>query len=254
MALYPAALKRLIPPGSNDPRITATQVILHVAVSEQASLYDYFARRSGGIESHFYIRRDGTVEQYRDTGWQADANYSANVRAISVETQGMAAGEWTPEQLAAIEALLTWAHEVHGIPLRKCPADDAPGVGYHSQFRTWSPVAKSCPGPDRIKQFDRVLVPWMSQPEGDDMTPEDIQKIAAAVLDAEVEITKGGEKVKRKVATLLAQDNAEADNTQALLREVRDKLDVLLGGDALDDIHADVAAIRKAVENGSTSA
>ena len=27
---------------------------------------------------HFYIRRDGTVEQYRDTAYQADANYQAN--------------------------------------------------------------------------------------------------------------------------------------------------------------------------------
>jgi hypothetical protein len=176
VAIYPRAIRRLIPPGSNDPRITATQVILHVAVSEQSSLYDYFARRSGGIESHFYIRRDGTVEQYRDTAYQADANYTANVRAISVETQGMAAGEWTAAQLDAIKALLTWAHKTHGIPLRKCPGDTAAGIGYHSQFRSWSPVAKSCPGPDRIKQFDRVLVPWMSAPEEDDMPLSDADK------------------------------------------------------------------------------
>ncbi len=85
MALCPFAVKKLIPPGANDPRIKATQVILHVAVSEGESLYDFFAHRSGGIESHFYVRRDGTIEQYRDTAFEADANYTANSRAISIE-------------------------------------------------------------------------------------------------------------------------------------------------------------------------
>ena len=165
MAVCPFAERRLIPPGANDPRINATQVILHVAVSEGASLYDYFRSRSGGVESHFYIRRDGTIEQYRDTAFEADANHTANSRAISVETQGMAAGEWTPEQVASIKRLLLWARDTHGIPLRRCPRHDAPGVGYHVMFGApgpWTPVAKSCPGPERVRQFDRVLVPWMS--------------------------------------------------------------------------------------------
>lgn len=165
MAVYPRAVKKLIPPGSNDPRITATQVILHVAVSESPSLHAYFNGPSGGIESHFYIRRDGTVEQYRDTAFEADANHTANSRAISVETQGMGAGEWTTEQMSAIKELLLWARNTHGIPLRKCPAHDAPGIGYHVLFGApgpWTPVAKSCPGPDRVRQFERVIVPWLN--------------------------------------------------------------------------------------------
>lgn len=165
MAVYPQAVKRLIEPGSNDPRITPRVAILHVAVSEQPSLYDYFAHRSGGIESHFYVRRDGTVEQYRLTEYQADANLAANDFAVSIETQGMGAGEWTPEQIEAIKRLLLWLNEAEGIPLRRCDGPYGSGVGYHTMWGApspWTPVAKSCPGPDRIKQFDRIIVPWLN--------------------------------------------------------------------------------------------
>jgi hypothetical protein len=101
------------------------------------------------------------VEQYRSIYFQADANLGANNFAVSVETQGMAAGEWTQAQLDAIKKLLRWLHREAGIPLTKCATSDGSGVGYHSQFRSWSPVVKSCPGPDRVRQFDTVLVPWM---------------------------------------------------------------------------------------------
>lgn len=163
MALYPKAVLKLIPSSVDGP-IKPRVAILHIAVSEAASLYDYFKNRSGGIESHFYIRRDGTVEQYRDTALQADANMQANDFAVSIETQGMGSGEWTVEQLEAIKELLLWLNKVHGIPLVKCPAWNGSGVGYHILFLAeWAGKPRSCPGPDRIKQFDSVLVPWMAR-------------------------------------------------------------------------------------------
>jgi hypothetical protein len=184
VALYGPAIKKLIPPGPNDPPITPRVVVLHVAVSESASLYDYFNGPSGGVESHFYIRRDGTVEQYRDTSLQADANTDANGFAISVETQGMERGEWTAQQLAAIKALLLWCNDVHGIPLQVPTAWDGSGVGYHTLFPgVWDKRGASCPGPDRKAQFVNVLVPWMATGEEDEVTPEDIEKIAQRVTE-----------------------------------------------------------------------
>lgn len=172
---YPEAVKREIPPGDNDPRIIPALAILHVAVSRAPSLFGWFNGPSGGIESHFYIRKDGTVEQYRSVKREADANYRANsyrlhsVRfgAVSIETEGMGGGRWNRKQKQAIKALLLWLHTEHGIPLRKAdmpfPARQNGGVGFHSQFAAWSPTAKSCPGRRRIRQFRRVLVPWMSR-------------------------------------------------------------------------------------------
>jgi hypothetical protein len=179
VALYGPAIKKLIPPGPNDPPITPRVVVLHVAVSESASLYDYFNGPSGGVESHFYIRRDGTTEQYRDTSLQADANTDANGFAISIETQGLERGEWTAQQLAAIKALLLWCNDVHDIPLQVPTAWNGSGVGYHTLFPgAWDKRGASCPGPDRKAQFVNVLVPWMATGEEDEVTPEDIEKIA----------------------------------------------------------------------------
>lgn len=162
---YPKALNRNIPPGSNDPAITPRLAILHVAVSTGESLYDFFAHRSGGVESHFYVRFDGTVEQYRSIYFQADANLDANDYAVSIETAGMGAGEWTPQQIAAIQDLLVWLRDEAGIPLRKAQTPTGSGVGYHVMFGApgpWTPVAKSCPGPARVRQFEDVLVPWLN--------------------------------------------------------------------------------------------
>lgn len=165
MSIYPRAVRKLIAPGDNDPRITPRVAILHVDAGNASSLFDFFKFRSGGIESHFFIKRDGTCEQYRDTSWEADANYLANPFAVSIETQGFGSGTWTDPQLNAIKSLLVWLHTDHAIPLVKCPKWDGAGVGYHVQFGApgkWTPYAKSCPGPARIAQFENVLVPWMA--------------------------------------------------------------------------------------------
>jgi hypothetical protein len=163
--LYPKAVHRLIPPGANDPAIRPRLAILHVDAGNADSLYDYFAHRSGGIESHFFVKKDGTVEQYRSIYFQADANLDANDFAVSIETQGFAAGEWNDAQLKSIKELLLWLHVEAGIPLSRCKTWDGSGIGYHTMFGApshWTPVSKTCPGPDRIKQFDSVLTRWMA--------------------------------------------------------------------------------------------
>jgi N-acetyl-anhydromuramyl-L-alanine amidase AmpD len=172
---YPKAIRKNIKPGSNDPEIVPALAILHVAVSITLSLFGFFRFRSGGIESHFYVRKDGTVEQYRNVLREADANLGANsylsggrrLGAVSIETAGFALGWWNKAQKAAILELLLWLHEEHDIPLKPVfvphPSLAQGGVSWHSKFREWSPVAKSCPGPNRIIQFKRWLKPWMAE-------------------------------------------------------------------------------------------
>jgi hypothetical protein len=187
MALIPFAEHRLIPPGDNDPRINARIGILHVDAGNAYDLWDYFAHRSGGIESHGHIRKDGTIQQYRDTAFQADANLDANDFAISFESQGYAEGTWTDEQIATNTRVMLWARQEHNIPLRVVTSwdDFSGGWGYHTLFGApshWTPVSKSCPGPDRKQQFHDVLAPWMANPtQEDDVTPEDLAKIEKAI-------------------------------------------------------------------------
>lgn len=188
MAIYPNGTYRPLTVPNNDPPIIPVGVILHVAASTSKSLYGYFnSSGANGIESHFFIRYDGHTEQYRNTGQEADANLKANsffLRGadgverrhgyISVETQGLGSGQWTDAQIAEIKRLLTWISATHNVKLRKATQPFGGGVGYHVMFGApgpWTPVAKSCPGPDRIRQFNNVIVPWMDAQEGAPGTP-----------------------------------------------------------------------------------
>lgn len=173
MALYPKAIKKLIPPGPNDPRIQPVGMIFHVAVSMADSLHDYFDGPSGGIESHFYVRLDGTVEQYRDTLWEADAQSKGNSfwrdgarkGYISVETEGMGRGQWTPAQMKSLTDLGRWAQKTHKFKKQKCTAWNSDGYGYHAMFGPWNPNNHSCPGPDRIVQFNHELIQLLLAPD-----------------------------------------------------------------------------------------
>lgn len=234
MALCPFATLRLIPPGSSDPRISPRVAVLHVDAGNADSLHDYFAYRSGGIESHFHIKRDGEIEQYRDTGWQADANHRANDFAVSIETQGYGAGEWTPEQLASIKRLLVWLNQAHpAIRLAKCDRWDGSGIGYHVQFGSpgpWTPVAKSCPGPDRIRQFNNVIVPWLNAgaEEGDDMalSTEDklwLRNTVREQVEAAIEpVRRQNTAIRAKVTKLIKKGSATRDDLADILAALED--------------------------------
>lgn len=184
MAWYPEARKLVISPGPNDPPIEVVGAILHVDAGNSSNLFSYFKDKSDGIESHFHIPREGPLHQYRDTHFEADANLKANsfykngrrFGFVSIETQGLAEGEWNAHQLAQIKRLLRWLAQTHNFPLRKTDSPQGPGVGYHTLFGApgpWTPNAKTCPGPDRIRQFNNVLVPWFASgaPSGTDAPP-----------------------------------------------------------------------------------
>lgn len=111
------------------------------------------------------------------------------------------------------------------------------GVGYHTMYAGWSNVAgKTCPGPDRIAQFNNVLIPWMADPEEDDMTPAEmwteisshdawfVDK-ARIALDQELGDEGGtgafSDRVAQKVAALIPPATVDLD---ALAAKVADLL------------------------------
>lgn len=152
-------------------------VILHVAVSEAKSLAGWFNNPSAGASSHFYVRRDGTIEQYIDLDYISWANGAGNSRSITVETQGGASGEWTAAQHVANVKIIVFAHQKYGVPIVQMTnsKSTSKGVGYHllgvpanrtqkllkrSQTggELWSSaVGKVCPGPERVKQIPSIV-------------------------------------------------------------------------------------------------
>lgn len=197
MARYPHADWR--PLGrQSEPRLTRKNVVvLHTMVGSLDGTDAYF-RRSGyyGVESHFGIGHDGTVYQWQDTNYQADAQAAGNDNCISIETADSGPGfpswsgsdvpAWNTRQIDAIIKLVRWLCDTHDIPKRRVPdsGDRRRGIGYHRQgvdpwrkddTERWSSsYGKVCPGTRRIAQLKNVIIPRLN---GDDMQLSDQVKL-----------------------------------------------------------------------------
>lgn len=165
MALYPPAVKRLLPANARQPKIAARAAIVHSAAG-MGSLYGWWLNpQSRGLECHFWVAFSGLVEQYMDTSVRADANGAANGYAVSIETESSvhATERWSTRQAASIVALLVWICRTHGIPPTVMASPLGRGLAWHILFGAPGPWTrargKTCPGPARIIQLQREIIP-----------------------------------------------------------------------------------------------
>ncbi|GAA2428944.1 peptidoglycan recognition protein family protein [Streptomyces macrosporus] len=175
MARYRGATWLPIPENTTQTRITPTQLILHSAAAPWSPqrLRDFWNENGVVTESHFGVGYDGAVGQFMDTNVRADANASANNRAISVESAADTRNSdpWTPDQIDTLVEIMVWAHRTHGIPARICRSDTDPGFGIHRMFRKWSVDGTECPGDARAKQFTDTVFPRFLEALGNTPTP-----------------------------------------------------------------------------------
>lgn len=161
--------------SQQPPNCRKTQVILHTMVATTRSVLDAW-QRTNELESTFIISLSGELIQCMDSASRADANRNANSSAISIETEDCGPGRaadwnpdrvwvpWTVPQLEMIARVLEWCHRAHDIPMQRCASPTAAGVGYHTMWGApspWTPVAKTCPGVARIRQFDESIQPFL---------------------------------------------------------------------------------------------
>lgn len=140
MALYDKAIVKLVP-TFKTPMSSPVRINNHTAVSNADSLYPYFASPSaGGVGSHFYIRRDGVVEQYVDTSIKAAADYQGNPDTISIETwdgfntywvDGDPVPDFTVAQKLALLDLWDWILRNHPSIPKKLATDSKEGLSSH---------------------------------------------------------------------------------------------------------------------------
>jgi hypothetical protein len=176
MARYPKAIWKPLDSAyvPRTPMTAYNRMNLHVAVSEADSLYGFF-NSPGRASSHFYVRKDGTVEQYQDTMYRSEADLDGNDATISVETQGglhnPQSEPWTKAQLVALSELFRWAHETHGIKYQLArdskPGPTSQGLSWHRLgIDPWrvtggmyysKSAGKVCPGDAKITQIPIVL-------------------------------------------------------------------------------------------------
>lgn len=164
---------------TNRKRTRTDAVILHVDAGNATSLFGWFSNANSGSSSHFFVKRDGSIEQYVDADVIAWTSGEGNARSVGVETQGYGAGTWTAEQCESLAKIIAWAHTTYGVPLTAMSDSKTTtkGIGWHrlgidgnwpnnllggrlqrGGGESWSKArGKECPGDDRIKQVAGII-------------------------------------------------------------------------------------------------
>lgn len=159
----------------NDPVIDVWHGLILHETGSQVSPLEFFDGPSNGIESTLYLpkREAQEKQQYRTLNREADANFKANSWIgsdgqrhgfTSLETQGAGDEKWTKYQLDEIKELALLLSRALKWPLKVPQSYHGWGMGYHTQFKSWTNVpGKTCPGAGKKQQYKEILVPWMAQ-------------------------------------------------------------------------------------------
>lgn len=136
-------------------------IVVHVQVGN-GSLFGQFNDPTSQTSSHFWIAKDGVVEQYVDTGSQSWAQVAGNLRYLSVETEGYPTEPLTVAQLASLADLIRWGATTYGFPVSMTD-HGGQGVTTHAFYPsglpdpTWG--GHLCPGSMRTAQVAALVTP-----------------------------------------------------------------------------------------------
>lgn len=145
-----------------------TVLIFHTMVGYLRGTDSMFKENGyGGTESHFGVggkydaSLDGAIWQWQTLDHTADAQYSGNAYATSIETSdgGHLSEPWSPNQLNALVKLAVWWCKETGNPAKLVEHPTDRGFGYHQQFQTWNLSGHNCPGTVRVRQLKETVIP-----------------------------------------------------------------------------------------------
>lgn len=227
MPWYPLAeRKQLTVPNRAKHKVampTPKRANLHTAVSNGRSLYNFFnSSGARGVFSHFFLREDGSVEQYQSTDYRAACDLDGNPDTISIETwDGYPNGwsnssdvpTWNQAQVAGLVALVQWIWRTHPSIPRKLATSNRRGAASHGLswhrlgvvgapgyiaptnggLRYSTSRGKICPGPRRINQVPAIYTaavfgsasagnPTITTPQEDDIMAAITKEELAAIV------------------------------------------------------------------------
>jgi hypothetical protein len=125
------------------------------------SLHGYFSNPANEVSAHFWVAKDGTVEQYVDSSAVAWHAKHLNVTYCGTECEGYPDEALTPAQCDGFAAIMAEGAARHGWALRLADAAGQPGLGYH---RMPGGVNTACPSQLRVDQ--RALILELAQTGG----------------------------------------------------------------------------------------
>lgn len=226
MAWYSKAVRKELPANDRQGAISPRTIAQHTAVSNGSSLFNYFDGRSEGVESHFYLQKDGGLEQYVSTTVRADCQNDANAFAVSIETwdgypygwdNGSDVPAFTTAQVNALAELYAWLHRTHGIPLRISRYWNDSGVGWHRKYigdPGWARSARACPGDRRIAQIPGIIALAQRIVDGPDeeepdvaISADELSKMLDTKFDAAV--TTVNQYTAQRTKARISQENAD---------------------------------------------
>jgi len=184
MAWFKCATRRPISTNTGGPMSpTNLGLILHHAVAN-GSLYSFFNNPVNKVSAHFWVAKDGTIEQYVDTSIVAWHARDLNINYIGVETEGCVtapnAEPLTESQQVSLATLYAEGMATHNWANQLCEAKGQRGFGYHrlpgSQNGPGGSFPTACPCDVRkdMRQsiLNRILVPTPKPPTPTPPHPE----------------------------------------------------------------------------------
>lgn len=127
-------------------------LVLHVQQGDN-SPFGWFNNPESQASSDFWVAKDGTIEQYVNTGEdRAWAQAAGNAYYASVETEGYVGQPLTTGQIDGVARIMAWGHHEFDWPLEVVDSTTARGLTYHGVGGAAWGGHPDCPGPIRRQQ------------------------------------------------------------------------------------------------------
>lgn len=157
MARMPGALYRPVVNVHRDGVRERRGLVLHVQ-DDTGNPHGWFDNPASQVSSDFWVRRDGHLEQYCDTGVDyAFAQAAGNPYYASVETEGHPDSPMTDAQVESVAHIYAWGHSEFGWPLRVVDSTTEHGFTYHGVGGVAWGNHPGCPGSLRRAQRPAVI-------------------------------------------------------------------------------------------------
>lgn len=131
-------------------------LVLHVQVGD-GSCYGEFSVPANQASSHFWIGKDGTLEQYVDTDLMAWTEADGNASWLSVETEGVPTEALTAAQAATCARLYRALAGRYHFPFTTTDDPNGTGFGWHGMGGSAWGGHFGCPGELRKAQRPAIL-------------------------------------------------------------------------------------------------
>jgi hypothetical protein len=154
MAWFDCATKRQISNNVGGNLSSQRGLVLHHQAGN-GSLYGFFNNPASKVSAHFWVGKNGTIEQYVDTAKVSWHGKDLNSNWVGVETEGCPSGkdeDLTEAQIAALARLYAEGARRHGWPNQLASSNGGRGFGYHRMA-----VNTACPCDRRLNKRSEIL-------------------------------------------------------------------------------------------------